>query len=292
MSPNLTSASLNSKAMLVSLTISQWTARKFDKKVTEEVRSTHNAGDAGRYNKLLIANEAIKEVTKATSEARVFHYTNTLPWTDDGARILPAANYLSYCEGMRKCKAQFERAVAKFLSNYDGLKEEARVRLNTMFNEADYPDEKAIRRKYDLRTSVLPLPSASDFRVDLQEEEVEEIQRNIEERMQNAQNKAMRDLFFRLKEALDRMVERLSDPENVFRDSLVGNLVELVNLLPRLNLTDDPNLENVRREIESKLTRHAPDSLRVDPHLRKEVATDAKDILDRMSFFFPPSDEE
>jgi hypothetical protein len=56
------------------------------------------------------------------------------------------------------------------------------------------------------------------------------------------------------------MVTCLSDPDKVFRNSLVGSPVELCNLLPHLNMTDDLLLEDMRREIEAKLINHSPDT--------------------------------
>jgi hypothetical protein len=48
---------LSQKAVLASLSISQWSARKLDKKVTEEIHPRNHAEPhAGRYNKLLIAS--------------------------------------------------------------------------------------------------------------------------------------------------------------------------------------------------------------------------------------------
>ena len=45
---------LSDKALLVQLSISQWTARKYDKRATEQVNNANNAAmTAGRYNKSL-----------------------------------------------------------------------------------------------------------------------------------------------------------------------------------------------------------------------------------------------
>ena len=41
----------------------------------------------------------------------------------------------------------------------------------------------------------------------------------------------------------------MADPKKVFRDSLVENARELCELLPKLNMTDDPNLEAIRKEL-------------------------------------------
>ncbi|CAM5998721.1 unnamed protein product [Sphagnum balticum] len=50
---------LITRAMLASLRISSWSARKYDKRVTEETNRSHGAdSDAGRYNKMLQPGDA------------------------------------------------------------------------------------------------------------------------------------------------------------------------------------------------------------------------------------------
>ena len=56
-------------------------------------------------------------------------------------------------------------------------------------------------------------------------------------------------------------------------------------LLPRLNFTDDPNLEAMRAEVEAKLIGHHPDALRNNLDLRQDAALEAKAIMDKMSVF-------
>jgi len=49
---------LQENSLIVSLSVSQWTGRKHDKTITNEVHKSHNASDdAGRYNKLLVRPE-------------------------------------------------------------------------------------------------------------------------------------------------------------------------------------------------------------------------------------------
>src|SRR5579884_3866071 len=88
----VTEPSLSSRAMLCSLSISMWSARKHDPAASEEIASRHGAkSDAGRYNKVLLPKQALAEIQKIVSEARHEHYFITLPWADDGYRVLPAA---------------------------------------------------------------------------------------------------------------------------------------------------------------------------------------------------------
>ncbi len=81
---------LSDRALLVQLTISQWTARKYDKKATQEVATTFNTSkDAGRYNKsLLPMNDYLDRVHKKTTHIREKFYKNTLPWGMEGTMML------------------------------------------------------------------------------------------------------------------------------------------------------------------------------------------------------------
>src|SRR5258708_20349767 len=94
--------SLSSRAMLCSLSISMWSARIHDRAISEEIATLHRASaNAGRYNKLLLPKTALEEIQKIAQEARQEHYFMTLPWGDDGYRVLPAAAYMDHAEKLR-----------------------------------------------------------------------------------------------------------------------------------------------------------------------------------------------
>jgi len=71
------SLAIQNKAMLVTLSISQWTARKQDKSVTAEVETAHGAHDSGKFNKLLVAKELLEPITKLTAKIRESHHFST-----------------------------------------------------------------------------------------------------------------------------------------------------------------------------------------------------------------------
>lgn len=279
---------LHEKAMLAKLSISQWTARRYDKKISDEVAAQHaaqasNKDDIGRYNKVLIAQDAIKKINEVASEARTYHYEQTLPWHDDGARILPSKNYAAYMKRMRELRAEFESRVGAFVANYPALIEEARQRLNGMFNQADYPSAGEIAWRYSYNVSFDPIPVGGDFRVGVAAEDMETIRQEIDGRLQAAQAAAMKDLWGRLHTVVSKMAERLGDADNKFKNSLVGNIVELVGLLPALNVADDPELEAMRRRVEQTLCQYNPTDLRESRRERAAATRDAKAILDAMA---------
>ena len=275
---------ITEKAMLVSLNIRQWSARKHDKHVSQQVNAQYGSnGDAGRFNKVLATKEALKDIQTAVSAARTFHMEQTLPWGENGERLLPSRNYNDYSRRMRELKADFDQAVDTFITNYPEVIFEAKRTLGGLFRREDYPDPDEVRDKFAFRTVISPVPLADDFRVSLASDEVSAIQKEIEERLAQSNAAATADLWKRLYEVVEHMVERLSDPDAIFRDSLIGNMVKLTELLPKLNLYDDPRLETMRRRIETSLCNYSPDQLRKDKTVRKQAATDAWDVLTNMA---------
>ena len=102
---------------------------------------------------------------------------------------------------------------------------------------------------------------------------------------------ANRDLFQRVQAVTSRLVERLSafevDPVagtrvHPFRDSLIENVRALLEIMPRLNITGDARIEQVRQDLAEKVARHEPEALREDHILRAEVVDAASGILARM----------
>ena len=88
---------LTHDAMLVSLRITAWSGRLYDRQASNHVAAQHDASaSAGRYNKRLLPKAAFAALTATVSEARSQHYANSLPWDDQGSRLLTVANYEAY----------------------------------------------------------------------------------------------------------------------------------------------------------------------------------------------------
>lgn len=278
----------NEKAMLVVLNISFWASRKHDKKVSQEVADDHGTDvNVGRYRKNLLPFDApsYKAVINALGNARVENYNHTLPWSNDGARILPAANFERYTEAMRSKKVEFDKAVKTFLEDYPVLRDKAKESLKTMYRPEDYPTVGEIERRFSFSTKVFPLPAGEDFRVELASDDVSEIRGQIEQEIKLAVADAMKDAYGRLHEVVSRMAARLSDKEARFKRSLVENIAELCDILPSLNLTGDAELTRLIDDSKAKLTRYDADTLREDSKLRDRVARDAKQIENDLAAF-------
>lgn len=280
---------LSDKALLVQLSISQWSARKYDKRATQEIAFNFgaNAGiEVGRYNKnLLPIDDYLADVHQKSRQIRTAFYENTLPWGLEGSQILPSKNYLGFISGFRQDKAEWDYLVDIFLQEYPRLKADAkRLIPPALYKEDDYPSVEDMRAKFKMDLAVFPVPS-NDFRVEIADDELARIQSDVEKRVKDSQSVAMKEAWQRLYTRVEKMVEKLSDPKAIFRDSMVENVREICSILPNLNFADDPDLEAMRQEVEAKLANQNPDSLRLDPVLRADKAAEAKDIMSKMGAF-------
>jgi hypothetical protein len=183
----------------------------------------------------------------------------------------------------RKEKGEWESLVQEFLDNYDQMKLDAQRILGSLYNHSDYPNRSELRVKFNMDMAVFPVPS-SDFRVAIGSEELSRIQQDVERRVKDAEQAALKDVWQRLYDRVKHMAEKLADPKAIFRDSMLENTREICALLPRLNFSDDPNLEAMRQQVEASLLKH-PEALRNDPDLRQDTAAEAKKIMDAMGAF-------
>jgi hypothetical protein len=284
------SISIASSAMLVELSISAWTARKLDKRVSAEVDANKATKTrAGNYNKNLLAGTGFLDtITKYAANARAWHISQTLPWSDNGLRLLPMSNFLEYKTQLATLERNYMALVQKFLIAYPNLVSAAAFQLGELFDRSEYPEADTIARKFKFNVNYLPVPMAGDFRVDIGEEAKAEIIASCEGIYNERLNNAMRDAWTRLHECLMRMSERLADNEKgekkIFRDSLVENAVELTALLKHFNLTKDANMEQARTELENAIKNHDADDLRESFVAREAVKSKVDAILGKFNF--------
>src|SRR4051794_3580126 len=275
---------ITERAMLAAVHISIWTAVKHDRKVSRDVAQQHGAHEgAGRYNKQLLREaEKLESLRSLSGQIRQHFYKITLPWSDEGYRLLPAHFYFELTAKMREFEQAFTRQVEDFLAVYPSYIEQVRPELNGLFREQDYPSAEKLRNKFGVRLEVLPIPSGEDFRVTLSEEEQARVAHEIDENVRQSLQRGTEDLWVRLKEVVSHMVERLKEPESRFHASLVTNVFELVDLLPRLNVNQDEELNRFAQEIKDRLCGFTARELKKNEILRVATVNDAALILTEM----------
>ena len=285
---------ISTRALLVNTTVRVWSGEKRDKAITRELCRMKGAEDnAVRANKSLLGGH-IHGVQTAERAVRQAVNERTLPWMDDGTRILKGAAFMAFTETMADPIRTFDSAVDAFIDGYPEIKHEARGRLGDAYLDSDFPSQARLRERFGVKLTYLPVPSTADFRVNLSDAEIAAVRRNAEEALRGTVNDAVRALLDRLQEPVARLSTRLrlfrrasnGKVQHPFRDSLIENVRAIVRLAPTLNLLDDPRIGELCADIEQHLTAHDPEQLRNSARLRESVADEADAILRRMQGAF------
>jgi hypothetical protein len=90
----------------------------------------------------------------------------------------------------------------------------------------------------------------------------------------------------RIVETVGHVANTLSGNGKVF-DSVLGNVEQLVNLLPALNMADDPIIAQVTEEIRTQVLSADIKAIKKNPEVKAEVAKAAQAVVDKMAAFFP-----
>ena len=276
---------LHEKALLVTLSRGLPPLSKTDKAITAEIRRRHGT-DKLRASKTLLPDTALEPIRAVHNEGYEWHRQHTVAWGDDSSRLLASLHYLEYMETMRRFRLTAEQLADEFTRDYPLYVAEAQRQLNGAFNVADYPSQSVIRGKFKFQLDFAPVPDGGDLRISMQREEMDALRESIERSVREAEQSARADVARRIAEPLAKMVARLSDPDSVFRDSLVGNLREICDLLPALNVTGDAQLEAVRQRIQGDLYHTDAALLRDNSVVRASTARKAQEILDTMTDYF------
>jgi hypothetical protein len=298
---------IHTSALLVELNVPVWTARKLDRRASDEVVQSNNAGSraAARVNKNLLAGRTeLDKINAHVGSMRNYVYTNTLPWSDTGVRLLPVTRFTVFDENMRKLEDEYWALCKAFVDVYPTLITAQAMALGDLFKREDYPTPEQILHKFGFSLSYMPVPTSGDFRVDVgndaQATLAGRLQGMVDARVESALADARERLRDYLKHLSDRLTVDVKDDvakPRIFHDSLLDNGYEMVELAKHLNITNDPAIEQARQSLERTLSRIVPklrprsgvelspaDTLREDMEQRSKIKTQVDDLLNSINW--------
>ena len=274
---------ISTSCMLVNLRVGMWSGRRLDKAISSEVTTAkHASEDALRVNKLIVPKETIAPVVTAANSLRSNFYTSTLPWADQGARAVTRIGYRPFLERHERLGDEFYRC-ARHLVNvtYPTARAQAEFRMGDAFVEDDYPEPGELLEKFYVKIETDPIPSGSDFRVDISKQDAEAIRQQIEERTRSRLNEAAKSIWERLRGVVDHYAKTMANADLKFKEATVRNLHDLVEAMPALNILEDPALDAFAKEVRQTLS-WTPKEIRDDGATRKAAADEAAAMLAKM----------
>lgn len=236
--------SINDKALLVKMSISQWYNRVNDKKVAEEVAIQHgvNSNLQNKYVKQIMSNIALVNVHAIISALRAYHNDKTLPWKENGVRILPAASFMDYQKQIAALRNSFDSEVKIFLAKYPDWVAESRKTMGSLFCEDDYPEVSTLKDKFSLEVSCMPFPNEADFRIDVDNAAMEELRAKTAADIRTALDSAVNSIRLRILERIRMLYNALEDDRKVIREDTFYAVITAAADAGTLNLTNDADL--------------------------------------------------
>jgi hypothetical protein len=244
--------------------------------------------DAARVHKNLFAGTNLrKEIENFAAKVRLFHNQRTLPWADKGERMLPTALFMEYKQTMNAYEQTFDAMCGSFFHAYPELVKDAPTHLGKMHRAEDYPELEEVKLKFGFRRTVKPVPEAGDFRLDIPANDLEEMRAEFNTQQDNKLADAMREPWERLHEMLVGMSKKLDDTsggKKRYHDTLVTNAQEMCDLLTKLNITNDPKLEQARKSLELTMLGVDIEDIKESPVVRSDVKSKVDNILKRFDW--------
>jgi len=284
--------SISDRAVLVQLNISTWGTERLDKSQTERINLLNNAdAKAGKVHKDLMCGTTLaKDIDLHVGRSRLWNNQNTMPWQDRGARLLPTSLFLPYKDEMNSRETNFETMVNRFVPNYAAAKQTARNYLGSMYREEDYPDVNDIASKYKWTLSVSPIPSSGHFCLDVPAEDLENVRKScddfVEQKVADAMRKPWEDLHTMLTGMSGKLqeVEELNGTPKRFHETFVTNALDLCKLLNHMNVTNDPELDKARQQLELVLAGTDVDDIKENEFVRSDMKKRVDTILNQFDW--------
>ena len=282
--------SINASAVLVELNISVWPASKIDRETTEQTNAQAGAvRDASQTKKNLFAGTSLrKDIEKFAARVRLYHNQHTLPWADKGERLLPTKLFMDYKQHMNSYEAQFTMMCSEFFNQYPTLVAAAPTNLGKLYKPEDYPDIGEVKQKFAFRRTVKPVPESGDFRLDVPTEDLVELRAMFEVQQREKLAEAVKEPWDRLHEMLNTISQKMADTEGDakrrYHDSFITNPLELCSLLTKLNITNDPKLEEARRQLEVAMLGANLEDLKEHQGARSDLKSKVDAIMNKFEW--------
>jgi hypothetical protein len=196
---------------------------------------------------------------------------------------------MDYKTTINSYEQTFQTMCDNFYVEYPRLVQEAQANLGTMYKADDYPPMEDVKLKFGFRRAVKPVPEAGDFRLDVPADDLKELVYVFEQQQQEKLAEAVREPWERLHAELTAISTKLTDVDGDtakkrYHDSLISNPLELCALLTKLNITNDPKLEEARKQLELTMLGADIESIKEDSTARQDVKSKVDAILKKFEW--------
>jgi hypothetical protein len=236
------------------------------------------SSDSAKVSKVLFTTRDLKPINSVCNQAKQVRDKYSLPWNDQGQRMLPCSVYREFNSEMIRLRNDFEVAVRELSADYPRILEDAKIRLNGMFNPDDFPS--SIEEKFSFDLDVVPMPKGDQLKITtLSDEENLKMQEEVTRKTMEKMKSSATEVVSRVLDAIMVLLKGtdgkggLTNPDARFHESSITKLKEIVEIAPALNVLDNPDLHNMIDAIKQHIDIDALDvkEVRDNPAVREKL---------------------
>jgi hypothetical protein len=241
------------------------------------------------------------------------------PWIERVSRIIPTPLYEKIQPHIALAKENVEQSHSYFVNHYDEMIAAGAATLGDMHCESDYPSIASIGSYFRCIVSVteVPIQVPSGSLYALLNDSLEHDKEDLRKVFEAAEQAQLQSVTFacaeRITKALSAIISRVDERHSgkkingkvpTYHDSLIGNIYDLVQILPELNLAHDSTIENLyirlKNDLLGKLNlgdvkvknadhiiKDTMKNMRENPSLENEVKSEAQNLLNIANAILP-----
>jgi hypothetical protein len=252
-----------------------------DAQTTQAASSFDAAADLVSASKKLIDTKhpAYKDVTAIKHQASAYWRGMTLPYPQEGVRLIRQADVEAFETKMREFKDQLSAAAANLQLEYEAIKVAAREKLGQLYNPSDYPA--TLEGMFTISWEYPPVEPPRylmNFNPELYEQE----QSRVQQRFENAVTMAEEAFAEQLSDMVSHLIERLADnpdgTQKKFRSTAVDNFKEFYENFRKMNVRSNPQLESLISQASNLVSGVSVQELRTDKSLRQNLTAQMSNL--------------
>lgn len=258
------------------------TQRKLSDAQTKQAADTFEADTSlVTASKRLIDTKhpAYRAATAIKSQAQAFWRGITLPYPQEGTRLIKQEDVARFEETMQAYRDQLAAAVANLQLEYDAIKDAARQKLGSLFNPNDYPN--TLDGVFDLSWEYPPIEPPR-YLVALNPSVYQAEQDRVQRRFETAVAMAENAFAETLQELVAHLIERLTDEpdgtKKTFRASAIENFKEFYDNFKRMNVRSNAQLERLIEQANGLVAGVDAKDLRRNTQLQEHLRTSMGDL--------------
>jgi len=245
----------------------------------QKAQAADTFGAEGKFlsagKKLIDTNDPVfRAVTSIRNQATTYFREISLPYPEPAIRLVRQEDVIRVNDHLDSLRDDLGEAVIQLDQHYSELKQAARQRLGSLYDENDYPVSLVglFEMSWD-HPSVEPPDYLRQLNPELYEQECQRVQARFNEAVQLAESAFAEELSRLVQHLSERLSGQDDGRPKVFRDSAVTNLTEFFDRFQRLNIRSSEQLDQLVFRAQQVISGVSPQALRNFTTIRSQVAS-------------------